>query len=1017
MNTDKELLEALVSQGLLTKTQAALHYMKARRSGLPLAEYLVKQKVLSAVQIQSAASSGAVQESGRLKVGQSFHGCQVLRRLGQGGMGIVFEVVFKGQRAALKVIQHVEPARVERFRREVEALKELNDQPNTVKILDAQYEPEPYLIMELLEGGDLEQVITQRELDEGEILKLMLPIAEALRVSHERGIIHRDLKPSNILLRKPSPKHPLGEPVLTDFGLVKDLSAETLTKTEEFVGTLSYTAPEQLTKAVKIDARADLWSFGVLLYRMRFHYLPFQAKNTIELVPQILRVDPFRNSNDSVNFQPLVAVIRRCLQKQRDLRYPDMGELIEDLNAVRRGQSLVHGLSATKQLTVFWSRRKWGLSLLLVSVLLGAGALLIGLDSWQDQRQAGAAYHALKRRWHPKDKRLEPVLLSYLGHLLQTHEFQYDRADYERMRNIIKERMKYGADPDLEIIESQRRVLRTILRDTGTWVDNEKDPEPLPRDWVSFFRAAECLKLGQWQQAETFLRSYEQHELAGLAARWAGWNLAVKQRRWRDAYRRSLEFTSLDEAMARELAALRLKMLEGTLVELLTSEGSLKAIQDHFQVFEQLPQDQRERALEQANKGLQRFFERDHGSLNEQAADFYDRLLLFTGRTPLRRPAGFWKIHVRLGQRAHRDKDLGRAVFHYCQAVNNNGDYKPPKQYQRDTLNQGLRFSLKSRGESAVISLEQTFDIILEMSRAGWHFDSMVNFYEMKLLGESGVFKRLVELYKYDPYCQYWQYAISTKLLSQLDDKQFQRQYQALEDDLEKVLDSGVAIHFKAIAQCDWVDAYTDNRERMATQPKIYNLNEMQGKLQLVQSLIGSKHPDPTKVYVTKARLHRFIAEVYQQSNPPNFGEADKHLELCVELLLKGSEYLDKRLHYSQTGQRSKGRHPSNPWYVLTQVDYNRRVCMLEGNAARNLIRLGQRDRALKLIRKTRVKSSKDPNANLTLVSAFLELEDFETADAIVENYKAVAVDADQKRRYQEVLRTVEKAKKKRGRQ
>ena len=208
-------------------------------------------------------------------------GYQIERELGQGGMAIVYLALQESlhRHVALKVIKPIlttDQEFAQRFLREGRIIAQLSD-PHIVTVHDiASHEGVYYLSMEYLPGGSLQQRIREG-LPLRDALTIARAIASALHYAHHRGIIHRDIKPQNILF------HENGSAVLTDFGIAKTLGSSTImTRTGLSIGTPRYMSPEQI-RGQGVDARADLYSFGVLLYEMLTGNAPYTAEDSFAL--------------------------------------------------------------------------------------------------------------------------------------------------------------------------------------------------------------------------------------------------------------------------------------------------------------------------------------------------------------------------------------------------------------------------------------------------------------------------------------------------------------------------------------------------------------------------------------------------------------------------------------------------------------------------------------------------------------------------------------------------------------
>jgi serine/threonine protein kinase/tetratricopeptide (TPR) repeat protein len=282
-------------------------------------------------------------------IGRTLSHFEITAKLGEGGMGEVYLAQDHRleRRVALKVLPSElseDPERLKRLKREARSLAAL-DHPNIVPIYSMESaEGVHFLTMAYIEGEPLEQLIPAGGFSIRRLLDLAVPMADALRAAHREGIVHRDLKPANVMLDRD------GRLRVLDFGLAKrelgpagDLSqAETRGMTEQMtregmiLGTYPYMSPEQ-AEGRSVDARSDLFSFGIMLYEMACGARPFEGQTGIGLITAILRDDP----------QPLAAVkpelparlgeiLDRCLEKKPDDRYASARELRDELEALRR---------------------------------------------------------------------------------------------------------------------------------------------------------------------------------------------------------------------------------------------------------------------------------------------------------------------------------------------------------------------------------------------------------------------------------------------------------------------------------------------------------------------------------------------------------------------------------------------------------------------------------------------------------------------------------------------------------
>jgi len=293
---------------------------------------------------------------------------ELLRPLGQGGMGAVYVARHANvQRpVALKVMGATTDARsLERFRREAEFLARIRH-PNVVQVHDFQLGPPAFLVTELVEGRDLANHLKEHgPMSEDRALEVLGALASGLSVIHAEGILHRDLKPENVILR------PTGEPVLLDFGVARDESAERLTLSGALVGTPSYMSPEQaMGDRAQQGPPTDVYGLGAILYSLLAGEEPYaECQNLNALLAAMLERPPTSLAKLAPQVSDdLCAVVERCLQRSPEDRYPSVAALSEDLARVQAGERP----EARRR-----KRRLWPLvSSLLASLALIAAVLL-----------------------------------------------------------------------------------------------------------------------------------------------------------------------------------------------------------------------------------------------------------------------------------------------------------------------------------------------------------------------------------------------------------------------------------------------------------------------------------------------------------------------------------------------------------------------------------------------------------------------------------------------------------------
>jgi serine/threonine protein kinase len=217
--------------------------------------------------------------------------------------------------------------------------------PGIVTIFDVREEPEPYLVMEYVEGQSLQQLMGRdnRPLPLSTTLRLIQEVAEALHYAHAQGVVHRDVKPANILVTTD------GHPKIADFGIAKLNQAE-LTMHGQVLGSPAFMAPEQLTEE-GVDSRSDLFSLGVILYYLLTGYRPFQGNSTTTVCFKLVNHEPVPASALESKVPPeLDKIVARAMAKDPTQRYQTGMAMAADIQAVRERSGFIHSSDRTEDL-------------------------------------------------------------------------------------------------------------------------------------------------------------------------------------------------------------------------------------------------------------------------------------------------------------------------------------------------------------------------------------------------------------------------------------------------------------------------------------------------------------------------------------------------------------------------------------------------------------------------------------------------------------------------------------------
>jgi WD40 repeat protein/serine/threonine protein kinase len=370
------------------------------------------------VLLAADARQRAADASGQREPAAVAPGYEILARLGDGGMGVVYKArqTKLNRIVALKMIlsgSHAAPEEVARFKTEAEAIARLQH-PNIVQVFEVgESEGRPFIALEFVDGPSLAARLAGTPQPPLEAARLVEVLARAVQHAHERGVVHRDLKPANVLLAcsggSPNAgtaapgrfcEPPLNEavPKITDFGLAKRLDEQGPTRTGALLGTAPYMAPEQAAgRTQEIGPATDVYALGAILYECLTGRPPFKAATTLETLEQVLYDEPVspRRLQPKVP-RPLETICLKCLQKDLRHRYASAAELADDLPRFLNGEPIRARPVGRLTRLWLWCRRNPALA---GASALSAAALLIivvlGVSYGFAQHQFGVEQHRL----------------------------------------------------------------------------------------------------------------------------------------------------------------------------------------------------------------------------------------------------------------------------------------------------------------------------------------------------------------------------------------------------------------------------------------------------------------------------------------------------------------------------------------------------------------------------------------------------------------------------------------------
>jgi hypothetical protein len=450
-------------------------------------------------------SSQRVAESSRARpatppVPKEFGRYRIEEHIARGGMGVVYRAFDPklNRSVALKILigaEHSSAEEIQRFFREAESAARLQH-PNIVPIHELDvHEGRHYYTMEYIEGRPLDVLIREKALQVRPAMQLMEKVARAVAYAHSRGVIHRDLKPANILVDAS------GEPRVTDFGLAKILSAEgqggseeRLTRTGAAMGTPQYMAPEQAAgRSKEVDARADVYALGCILYEMLTGAPPFTGTTAMETLQQHVSKMPEPPGRRGARVAADAETIcLKCLEKEPGRRYASAGELADDIARFLDGEPI----TARRASFLYLVRRKVAHHRGAAAVAAAALVALAALGFWAHSRISGekerlatlkseqrgkadeACQLGIKALHYPgfSETEREAKLIEAKGHFLEALSLVPDHLEaLEGMRDattahyrILERRYRdmpmIGRDPDpLKNWEASKR--RNAVRD------------------------------------------------------------------------------------------------------------------------------------------------------------------------------------------------------------------------------------------------------------------------------------------------------------------------------------------------------------------------------------------------------------------------------------------------------------------------------------------------------------------------------------------------------------------------
>jgi tetratricopeptide (TPR) repeat protein/predicted Ser/Thr protein kinase len=396
---DSPLGEIAVSRGYITEAQLeeCLEEQKATTPHVLIGELLQRHKYITGEQLLRALAAQKKPElPPQLPEGAKIGKYTLIREVGRGGMGVVFEAEDPDlhRRVAVKVLKDeiTDPTAAERMKREAAIAAQLRH-PGIVAIYETgttrprNGPPLPYIAMDFVEGRTLADLLEEKKTPRKELLRILEDVSRAVAHAHSSGVVHRDLKPANVIVDKK------GRVVLTDFGIARATSFQTrITETSFVVGTPEYMAPEQIQdRADEIGPTTDIHALGVMLYEILTGSLPYRAETPVGLMRKIISEEPVPPRQVAADVETdLEVVCLKALEKETQRRYRTADAFADDLLRFRTGKSV--SVRPSGPLSRLWRKALRRKKLV---ALVGAGAaatilLVVLLGAWGGKQRREA---------------------------------------------------------------------------------------------------------------------------------------------------------------------------------------------------------------------------------------------------------------------------------------------------------------------------------------------------------------------------------------------------------------------------------------------------------------------------------------------------------------------------------------------------------------------------------------------------------------------------------------------------
>lgn len=809
--------------------------------------------------------------------GQRLDEFEILDCLGQGGMGAVFSALDHNlnRRVAIKVLRTDDENHRQRFEREAELLRELDNRSCFIELYDCRdSEYGPLIVMEWIDGPTLESLLKSRRFTVAEGLELTAKILDALDAVHDTGIVHRDLKPANIMFRGGRM-----EPVIMDFGLARGLESSTLTKTHETLGTPHYMAPEQVSGDHKnIGPWTDLWAVGVMAYQICSNELPFQGRRFTELAAAIFNAPvPSIGSKIKNASAEMDAFFERALAKSREYRYADAEDMAEDIRLLLEGRRISASQSGYRVLKALGQGRGMLIAVLSV-VILGAAISVPIVFAWQRRAQALRDWRsetrtALQSVRAGQERLIEDLYQVFADELLAL-------ASFPARENIRARKRLAAAETDIKNLERQIKrsqnfpelktesVLPRRLREQINWSKTaigltQSEHEWRPKSKQSSANAesqsmrflsqgCEEVRARNWSQASfCFTECASQ---SGAFQEFAVFATALCQLKAGGCERALKSLRGLQNS---KRIPSRVRLLRRLIVERLTIEHLVNGRRQSYSQLLQLKQvfaleAQSKELWREWNQQLLRAFQETLKSRPQRAGRVFHQMEKIKARVPeLILPELTAEALVSMASEASAQGRLGEALTRYQQARVRDANVRIPRNFQVRHLESYILLVVSDSKFSYEERAQRAFELVVAAGRAGF-LTSSLNPEVLRRINGMGIIDAALRETPDDPIVRFFR-AERALPFEKFADEDFAKAFftNLFADFMFVINHQQCAEVFRAKAMTDYVLACV---HASRFQAKLFPLKR-KALRKLVFKSLKLKSPEPDKCYLALAYL------------------------------------------------------------------------------------------------------------------------------------------------------------------